>query len=263
MRNLGKGNSRSEFNPQLSAFFLTEGLAYSEENRRTSAEVISALFKMRQEDRGPDPVAAADKRNNCIVAVPGSPGSGKTTFLLHFAVSPEYENYLRETGVENTSKAIVAPVTFNSKMTRGCAAFGLRIMYGAAKSMGFFEGRTVTWKGFAKSLSRFRDIDPTIAVEVLREIFGNRRVLILVDNIKKAAKLEKGGDDAVMGAICTLLSNDGTVDVLVSALSPTYMRNLVLRQWRCPIYHVPLSPLHDLEQGRVECELWCCKNIPT
>ena len=69
-----------------------------------------------------------DKMNNPLIAIPGSPGIGKSTFLSKFPASEQYKSY------QNNS--IVSTLTFNSGMESDKNLFELRIIYGACISMG-------------------------------------------------------------------------------------------------------------------------------
>ena len=73
-----------------------------------------------------------DKRNNRVVAIPGSPGIGKSSFLTHFPESQEYYEYL------NKVSPIVSTLTFNSGMECEKDLFGLRILFGASRAMELF-----------------------------------------------------------------------------------------------------------------------------
>jgi len=79
--------------------------------------------------------APKDKINNQLIAVPGAPGSGKSTFLKHFPASQAYTNYIAERS--SAEPAIISSITFNSCMSSVVNALGLRILYGTLISMGY------------------------------------------------------------------------------------------------------------------------------
>ena len=83
-----------------------------------------------------------DKMINPLIAIPGSPGIGKSTFLSKFPASEQYKSY------QNNS--IVSTLTFNSGMSSGEDLFELRIIYGACISMGLFDNDYCDWRKFKK-----------------------------------------------------------------------------------------------------------------
>ena len=86
-----------------------ESIKYIE--RKKESNLIADLLTHRQGLRNEDPCQSMDKNINPLIAVPGSPGSGKSTFLAHLAESAAMTTYYRE-----RSAPIVVPVTFNSRM---------------------------------------------------------------------------------------------------------------------------------------------------
>ena len=125
-----------------------------------------------------------DKSKNPLIATPGSPGIGKSTFLSHFPDSKAYKEY-----VGYNQKPIVSTLTFNSNMgTLGNDrdAFGLRIIFGAALAMGLLSEEELDWEDFAEQFPLF-DLKATAAVRLLKQLLGSGRpILILVDEISKA-----------------------------------------------------------------------------
>eukprot|EP01031_Cornospumella_fuschlensis_P025254 gene25254-30497_t len=63
-----------------------------------------------------------DKSDNPLIAIPGSPGVGKSTFLVHLPDSQPYKEYLAQLYQKSGLPAkppIVVPFIFNSEMSRG------------------------------------------------------------------------------------------------------------------------------------------------
>ena len=90
----------------------------------------------RYQDRADtDKDGAMDKMLNPLIAIPGSPGSGKSTFIVHFPESAAYKQYLQDT---HRPAAIVSSLTFNSAMDRKSPKIndvGLRIIYGGMRAI--------------------------------------------------------------------------------------------------------------------------------
>eukprot|EP00981_Chlorochromonas_danica_P015961 scaffold14975_cov586-Ochromonas_danica.AAC.1 len=64
----------------------------------------------------------------------------------------------------------------------------------------------------------FASLKARRALYILRRVYGDRRMLLLVDELSKAKDGLK-----VMSEIGVILDGERTVDVLVSSLSPTYI----------------------------------------
>jgi len=77
--------------------------------RTEEARQIVNLFVERKTKRKKDTNNAEDKRLNPVIAIPGSPGIGKSAFLKNFPTSPEYRAY------EEDVPSIVTPFSFNTK----------------------------------------------------------------------------------------------------------------------------------------------------
>jgi hypothetical protein len=128
-----------------------------------------------------------DKTNNPVIAIPGSPGIGKSTFMNHFPRCNEYQSFTSSRG-----PLIVAPFTFNRGMSHGernIPAVGLRMLYGAACVM---TAGYMSWKIFYEQFKDHSYLQASSAVEVLRRVFGESRpVLILADEISKAVECDE------------------------------------------------------------------------
>jgi len=59
-------------------------------SRDDEATNVVNLKRDRQEKRLFDAKESNDMRNNPLIVVPGNPGSGKSTFLIHFPASQAY-----------------------------------------------------------------------------------------------------------------------------------------------------------------------------
>jgi hypothetical protein len=164
---------------------------------------------------------------------------------------------------ENRDQPIVAGITFNSGMdvfhisSQGneIDTLGLRIIYGAVKSMGLLE-RTecCEWNLFLSKFENYSELSLSNAISLLRRVFGgNRPFLLLVDEISKAKN-----DFKVISEISTLLNGDANFDAIVSALSPGYVKSLVTGSQR-PIMYVILPPLIDEKLGMKESLLFAKK----
>jgi hypothetical protein len=198
-----------------------EFIEYVERNRES--DLIADLMANRQRTRK-NQLKPYDKNINPLIAIPGSPGSGKSTFLAHLPGSTAMMNYYGE-----RSLPIVVPVTFNSMMgnfyknptTNAIEdTFGLRVIYAAAASMGLVGNtKYQLWRTFVEEYSEFANISLEDALRILNKLFGeNRPILLLVDELSKAVN-----DQSVMREIGEQLNENGNFDAIVSSLSPTYV----------------------------------------
>ena len=182
-----------------------------------------------------------DKVHNPLIAIPGSPGSGKSSFFAHFPESTAFQSFL------GSRFPIVSTLTFNSGMDDGPDSLGARILYGAVRAMGLSEN--VQWCDFSKDIEAMSALD---AVRLLRRIFGAARpVLVLVDELSKATKY----DATAMAELGVLLNRDGDAHVVVSSLSPAYIAKLLYGSQR-RISYVILAPLDASDLGQQECKAW-------
>eukprot|EP01031_Cornospumella_fuschlensis_P026496 gene26496-32020_t len=251
-----------------------EKLPYIERSVETSAVVkyMRDRQSMRREE-GP----ARNKMNNPLIAIPGSPGVGKSTFLAHFPNSAAYQQYLADLYQQKALPVrppIVVPFTFNSDMGLGGVKdkpiVGLRMLYGAAVSMAdnpyykkYESGKELSFATFVDSFKHFSVADDALeASAVLRAVYGEeRRLLLLVDEIIEAlpAQLnDKGvsiGSAAAVTSIGELLSEDGETDVVLSSLSLPYVRELSGSKRQ--VQYVTMNPLLDSDLGKKETAKWC------
>jgi hypothetical protein len=82
------GESDFSFSSARCEHIVTENLQYR--NRLAENENIVELFDSRQSNRKD----SRDKSKNPLTSIPGSPGSGKSSFLSHFPESVEYKSYV-------------------------------------------------------------------------------------------------------------------------------------------------------------------------
>eukprot|EP01041_Mallomonas_annulata_P007832 gene7832-16017_t len=208
-----------------------------------------------------------DKSNNPLLALIGSPGMGKSTFLTHFPESEAYKRYL-----DGRRSPIVSTVSFSNDTPTsvGVGAIGLRIIYGAAVSMGLLDVQSYPWEQFHNTFisswpSSTREVHD--AIDLLRELFGaNRPILILVDDISKIADpsldelypstFYKRVDGVIVSKLLYALCASGDLDVICSSISPGYMSNLAGCIQRQADYVLIPSITTDNEIGKYECEEW-------
>ena len=216
--------------PDRTSHVVHQFLDYHE--RPNEAKRVCAFFAERQKNRKTNSVGASDKRCNPLVAIPGSPGSGKSTFLVNFPDSKEYHEYVRDyygnTAIEDGSNisAIVSSFTFNSAMGGDRIAVGLRMLFGALKSMGIPIGEK-RWSNFYVAFEEYDTMTADEAVQILQRTFGKHRpILVVVDEISRANEITyKKADAEVMRQLGQILDAFDNVDVLVSSLSPLYIKN--------------------------------------
>jgi hypothetical protein len=258
----GLGSALKPSTRPLPGFFVTERIPYEPDIREKSMERVVHHLRVRQQERATAGFLATDKACNPLIAVAGSSGVGKSTFLAHLAESKAYVRYCG-------ASSIVAPITFNTGMGSGPVAVGLRILFGAGKAMGYFNDASLTWPTFQRLTKTARYLTAKSAVEVLKKLYGSgRRVLILVDELAKACEVvENGGsvaadaDARVMSQLGVVLDNCGDVDIVVSALSPPYISALVMKSSRRVVLYEPMEPLYNLVSGSEACERWAANML--
>ena len=224
-----------------------QGIAFNAASRESEAGDVVNDMRKRNQNRAnrADKQTAGDKKNNPLIALPGSLGSGKSTFVVHFPVSATYKQYFKDT---NRPAAIVSTLTFNSGMDSKRPKkndVGLRIIFGCMRAMLGLELFPMTWEAFLKKF-KAQNIPASDAVEMLRRLFGSDRpVLLLVDELSKAVN-----DKEVMEELGVVLNKDGNCDVVVTSLSPAYVFDLLTGSQR-PITYVPMAPLLSTTAGLV------------
>ena len=243
----------SEYFPYIRSPLVTNGIV----------NALTGRFNARMITNLPE-----DKMHNKLIAVSNSPGTGKSTLLAHFADSEEYKQYVSKRLVEgkghfklsiSDESPIICTMTFNSTMESGSASPGLRILYGTMKAMGMLDPQ-FKWPMFNLQFSKYASITAFEAVGLIRDALGkDRLMLILVDELAKAtypfARLssDKSNDKCVMGELSQILNIDGRTDVVVSSLSPTYIKDLLTDSQR-PIKYLVVRPLPVKQLGMKQFE---------
>lgn len=164
----------------------------------------------------------SDKTLNPLVAATNCPGKGKSAFLVHFPESADYLKYVKE--YFGDAKPIVSVITFNNGMSsnsKGTGQLGLRVLYSAARGL----GPAGDWRSFLRMFSAYGNLDLQTSIAILRRVLGDRPVLILIDELSKAGS--DATQNAIVSSIGSVLDEDGRTDIVVSALSPEYIENLI------------------------------------
>eukprot|EP01031_Cornospumella_fuschlensis_P031091 gene31091-37574_t len=261
--------SAANYNSSMASIIVDEYFPFR--GRETEARAIAQRMLERQKSRA-EAEAPVDKSCNPMVFIPGSPGTGKSAFLAHFPESEAYQTYVSQ--LEGScaisgggGSPIVAPLTFNSDMghfvRKGyevIPTLGLRMLYGAAVSMSSPGSKVPLWEDFAEDFQQYleginADVSAKTAAEVLREVYGReRRLLVLVDEVSKA-KPRGQADADIMTELGRLLESDGTIDVVVSSLSANYASQLLSGSHR-ELQYVVMTPLLHSGLGEPETQRW-------
>eukprot|EP00981_Chlorochromonas_danica_P007666 scaffold1843_cov160-Ochromonas_danica.AAC.1 len=227
---------------------VTEYLVYkARSSDEVEQRIVSAMQKRQQGN-------LSDKQSNSLICLPAAPGSGKSTFMARFPETTGFKNYVQN---RSSMPCVVIPITFNSRMNKflnDADTIGLRMLYGASISMSDKEEYYHTWISFSKKFQEFASLKALEAVNILRRVYGDRRMLLLVDELSKAKR-----DKAVMSEIGVILDGEPAVDVLVSSLSPNYIATLVTARSQRPVEFVVLPPLIEEKLGRKETKRWATK----
>jgi len=221
-----------------------ERLTYIPRSREASDVVTYMKYRLNKRDMTSG--LPSDKLNNPIIAVPGCPGIGKSTFLQHFPSSDEYKNYVASVSSNNSTDVIVVQITFIGNAIAS-VNLGLQILYGAT-------GSKKEYDLFCDDFEAYKDLDPKAAVRVLLNTFGeSKRVLILVDEIAHVYDEEKRNE--IISGLGGILDEFPQVDIVVSALSPQYIKELATNCNR-EVNYVPLPPLWDTAPGKEKFVRW-------
>ena len=209
---------------------------------------VCAIMHTRWQDRINVPIDAAnDKSINPLISIPGSPGSGKSAFLANFPNSKCYKQLLKIRHPESIDiQPIVALYSFPPIFSED-PEVGLRILHGALASMGVWGEQSKSYGVFYKELFGSNNMNAdSIAVkealEILWEFFGKHRpILLLQDETSRIRDDNKV--HVVLANVCQAMSDLQSVDLVVSALSPTYVHELVTEKSQRQIKYVVLGPL--------------------
>jgi hypothetical protein len=151
--------------------------------------------------------------------------------MTHLSRSKEYIEYAGSDG------CLEILVTFNSGMT-GLAKLGIRVLYAAMVSKGLLAPEFKVWNSFTSHMKDFKDVTSATAVQEVRSKFAfEGRILFCVDEIKNAPDAM-----VVVEELGQILDTDPLTDIVVSALTPIYVEDLVARSNR-EVAYVPLYPL--------------------
>jgi hypothetical protein len=217
------------FQPENMGFMVLEELPYVV--RQDVQRQIVESFARRATLRKQCPGAASDKASNAMTVLPATRGLGKSTELAHFPASDAYRSY----AMQGENAPVVSVVTYNSGMNGGTLSVGVRIIFGAIRSMGLTE---CAWTPFEEEFGHIKT-SALDAVQLLHGAFGaQRRVLVCVDELSQAGP----DDQAIMAELGSLLADDGDCDVLVTSLSLHYIERL-LRSSQRAIDFIPILPL--------------------
>lgn len=156
------------------------------------------------------------------------------------------------------------PLDPNSKALS--PTFGLRILFGAAMTMKSpscvqipKEDYMLIWARFTFKLRDHIGLSASSAIQVLKDVYGiNRRILVLVDELSKASNIFKNADENMITEIGLVLDGFQNVDVIISSLSPQYVRALLTGSQR-PINYILLGSSLDRRLGQKECQKWVDK----
>jgi hypothetical protein len=244
---------------------------------KVNASIVNKM-KERRKQHKKKPGSVGDKSNNLLIALPASPGSGKSAMLANFPASDEWLEFCE--GQED--QPIVSTLTWNSDMTGGCASLGLRILYGAMRSHGFTEDPWKLWeKEMLNKEPEAHKLQAYEAASLLRNLLGESRpVLILVDELSKTDEYPRPsayvtGDSTKLSTSEIVAREIGefldtsffVVDeesgetkyvpnlAVISSLSPDFIKQLYSTSQR-PVQYVPLPPLLDANLAADVTEDW-------
>jgi hypothetical protein len=184
---------------------------------RPKEEEVAQAFTDRQLDRQRG--APKEKIIIPVIAIPGSPGSGKSTFLKNFPISQAYRSYLES--YYKGRQPIVSLITFNSSWelsgNRDLNIYlGLRILYGA---MVYHNRTNISYCNFIDYMiegnQEAEKIDVGSVHNILLEYSASDGPILLgVDELSKC----KSDAEDVLRRIGYMLDLYDDVDVVVCTL---------------------------------------------
>ena len=89
------GLSLFHYDPSGGSHIVAQEFPYI--GRDAEAEDVVQFMEARQGLRQSGSESLSDKAKNPLIALPGSPGVGKSTFLVHFPITAAYRRYRNET----------------------------------------------------------------------------------------------------------------------------------------------------------------------
>jgi hypothetical protein len=240
-----------DIDPHLTSHIVLEKLKYQPLDEVVESVIMSQRDRVSKwmKDSTSAKANEDNKVKNPIATLPGVPGCGKSTLLAHLPFSPQYREYWqwrRKNTLFQPSdqRPLACLITFNDGMGNfeaGEVACGLRIIYGALKST---NATNSNWEDFYCKYSSLKDLSPTDAIKMIREVFGKTRLIFVgVDELKKIDDMYSGDikvSKLIVEDLGQLLNGDIYTDVLVS--TPAYMATIVSsnRSFR----YLPVTPLN-------------------
>lgn len=255
VRSWYKQTNSTQYLPLHGAHMVEERLQHIP-RKELNEDVVSACLERMDNRRGAR-TNSHDKMLNFLIALQGTPGSGKSTAVVHYPDSPEYRQYHCERQSSDLPShlrvsadlPVVSLFTFNSGMHSGPAAPGLRILYGALRGMGLVTDAQLSWDKFISLYDGFNDLTCLEAVGILREVFGtDRLILIGVDELSKSG----AAAEAIATQLGAVLDADGRTDVIVTSLTPAYIESLLSGSQRPIQYIVPPALVSEISEYTVE-----------
>ena len=217
-------------------------------------EGVCQSFEYRLKQRELYVESSFDKRLNPMTVVVGSSGAGRSTFLKHFPVSPEFVEYhkMRQTDaclIQNRVSAdppVVSLVTFDDVKEGQSCALGLRVLHGAIRGMQLLDKRDMSydqvddWSNFRRKYRKYQNITLWEARSFVHAAFGKERLILIgVDNIEDSAQ----DSDFVAHQLAAVQSVDSRIDVVVTATTPRDAYKIISPYRDCK-FHV-LPPLRN------------------
>ena len=215
---------------------------------------ICKLLHKRWQDRLRG--APADKAHNPLICIPGSPGSGKSTFLVNFPLSPSYRGYLQErySTIADPPQPIVALYSLADLYSKE-AELGLRILYGALTSMGIWGEHPIQYEQFCTIVLGTKNTLPSSitvqeVVDILWKYFGkDRSILLLQDNIDCIQDNQQ--KQTILTDICNIMSKYNSIDLITTTTSPHCMYDMITKQNQRKVEYVGLGTLPRGSENKV------------
>ena len=206
-------------------------------------------------------------KHNPLICITGADGTGKSALMSNFPVSPSYRSYLQERyPTVADPQPIVAMYTLDRMFSQELSEIGLRIVYGALTSMSMNETKLINddYASFREKIlsitnnSKLGELPFSAqdAVEMLWELFGKDRPILLLQDNPSTIKKHQGKAQGVVDSLHELVVKYDNIDVIMSTRTYKCTKQARPTTPQQHIKYVQLQPLPQLQEMVVLTRKW-------
>jgi hypothetical protein len=165
-------------------------------------------------------------------------------YVPHPEVASSIAALFKKRALSRASTCSLKNVFYNEDPEIDTAALGLRILYGTLRGTAR-AGEYPSWWQFYSKFGDFNSLSAREAMQILRAIYGEKRLfLVVVDQLSSVGNPLTEGD--IIRHLGYVLSGDGCADVIVSARTYPYVRELMPSGSRS-VKYIPLPTFNHRE----------------